>query len=470
MLENVITEHYVREVMPVERLFSWSPFSIVTLVARIKGQVSESALREAVAKAQRRHLNLQVRIMLDPDGNPWFTSEQAAEIPIKVVARRSADQWIQLVDESSRVPFQFDERPAVRFILVKGPEISELIILCFHILCDGLSLAYLARDLMVTLGDPLREVETLPDPVPITPHNIPQEVSLNPIAGYFIGRMNKKWEQEKVLFDQLDYEDLTAAYWMNYTHQVLPVELSEAQTEALVARCRKEEVTVNSALSAAFIGAQVVVQGEKPFHATVGVAASLRDRLPTPAGESMGFFAGVARMGFKYKKNAPFWDNARWFQRLAKSRINNKNLFQDLLTWCYLEPSILESLNFKRLGSLVPPHCERYQKLHAFSQRDDVVLSILKRGKMDSLERIIMGTAVTNLTRMDFPRTYGDLELDRLIMKPGGAFPMANANLVLGAVTCCGKLSLLIEYVEDNVDTLTMERIKDAAMDFLLSG
>jgi hypothetical protein len=228
-------------------------------------------------------------------------------------------------------------------------------------------------------------------------------------------------------------------------------------------------VTVNSALAAAFIGAQVVVQGEKPFHSTVGVAASLRDRIKTPAGESMGFFAGVAQMGYKYKKNAPFWDNARWFHRLAKSRINNKTLFQDLLTWCYLEPSILESLNFKRLGGLVPPHFERYQKLHSFSQRDDVVSAILKRGKMDSLDRIIMGTAVTNLTRMDFPRRYGDLTLDRLIMKPGGAFPMANANLVLGAVTCSDKLSLLIEYVADNVDSATMEKINEVAMDFLLS-
>lgn len=30
---------------------------------------------------------------------------------------------------------------------------------------------------------------------------------------------------------------------------------------------------------------------------------------------------------------------------------------------------------------------------------------------------------VTNLTRMDFPRKYGELELDRLIMNPGGAIP-----------------------------------------------
>lgn len=468
LLDNVKTKPYKRAITPIERIFLWSPFSIVTMVVRIKGDVGESSLRQAAAKVQQRHPNLRVRIVQDERGDPWFTTEGSGEIPIEIVPRESADQWVELVQQSCRIPFAFDERPAVRLILVRSPGVSELIILCFHILCDGLSLAYLARDLMEHLGDPGREAEILPDPMPIDMQSIPEEVSLNPIARYFIRRMNKKWEREKVRFDQADYEDLTATYWTNYTHQALPIELSEAQTAELLSRCRKEEVTVNSALAAAFIGAQVVVQGEKPFHASVGVAASLRDRLRYPAGEGMGFYAGVVRLGYKYQKNALFWQNARWFHRLAKSRINNKNLFQDILTWCYLDPTILESLNFKRLGGLVPPHLARYRKLHDFSKREDVVLSILKRGKMDSLDRIIMGTAVTNLTRMDFPGTYGDLELDRLIMKPGGAFPMVNANLVLGAVTVSGKLSLLIEYVEDNIDKETMARIKEVALDFLL--
>jgi len=255
---------------------------------------------------------------------------------------------------------------------------------------------------------------------------------------------------------------------MNYTHQVLSVELTEAQTSVLVDQCRKEGVTVNSALTAAFVGAQTKVQGENPFHSSIGVAASLRDRLQRPVSEVMGFYAGVVILNYKYKRSIGFWDNARSFQRKVKPLINNKNLFKDLLTWCYLQPEILESINFKKLGGLVPQHFSGHQKISDFSKRDDVVLSILKRDKMDSLERIFMGTAVTNLTRLDFPRKYGDLELDRLIMKPGGGFPLVTVNLVLGAVTTAGKLSLVIEYVEDNIDIGTMEKIKEEAMESLL--
>jgi NRPS condensation-like uncharacterized protein len=468
MSENQTLEEYKRKVTPIERSLSLSPFSIVTMVARIKGHVSESMLIHAVTQVRQRHPHLRVRIVEDSDHDLWFTSEGAGEIPVEIVPRESEDHWIKVYHKVCRVPFEFDARPAIRFILVQSPIESELIVLCHHIICDGLSLAYLARDLMVHLGDPIRQVERLPDPVPIGRDTIPQDVSIAGIAKFFIHRINKKWAQTRVFFDQEDYRTLHEAYWMNYTHQMLSIELSEAQTSALVDRCRQENVTVNTALTAAFVGAQTIVQGDRPYHSSMGIGASVRDRLRRPAGHVMGFYAGVVMPKCKYNVKTSFWENARRFHRKMVPLYTNKHLFQDLLTWCYLDPSILEAVNFKRLGDLVPPDSPRYEKLSAFGKREDVVLSLLKREKVDSLDRIFMGTAVTNLTRMDFPRTYGPLELDRLIMNPGGAFPLANVGLVLGAVTCSGKLSLVVEYAEQVVDTKTMERVKDKAMAFLL--
>ena len=45
---------------------------------------------------------------------------------------------------------------------------------------------------------------------------------------------------------------------------------------------------------------------------------------------------------------------------------------------------------------------------------------------------------------------------------------MVNVNLLLGAATCAGKLSLVIEFVEDNIDIGTMAKIREEAMGFLL--
>ena len=94
-------------------------------------------------------------------------------------------------------------------------------------------------------------------------------------------------------------------------------------------------------------------------------------------------------------------------------------------------------------------------------------MSTLKKGGIDSLNKIAMGTAVTNLMRMDFQKKYGARELGRLIMNPGGAFPLANVNLVIGAVTCAGKLRIVMEYAEETVDCRIMRKIKAKGMELL---
>jgi hypothetical protein len=322
---------------------------------------------------------------------------------------------------------------------------------------------------MVHLGDPAREAQVLPAPPPIDLNNLPGDVSQSRLVKFLINRMNRKWAEESVFFDQEDYTILTKAYWDNYHHQLFSIELSEAETSAFVARCKREEVTVNSALATAFGGAQSFVEGEQPYHAKFLVAANVRDRIPDPAGEGMGMYAGGVELKFKYDHKRSFWENARDFHQRAKPKFTNKNLFSDMLNWLYLEPTIFEAMNFKKLGGLVPSDSARYEKLSAFSQRKDVVSRMLQREDIESLETKRWGTAVTNLGRLDFPKTYGALELDRLIMQPGGGIPLANVNLVLGAVTCSGKLSLVVEYAEEAVNTGTMEKIKDKAVEFLLN-
>ncbi len=93
MSENPKLDKYERKVTHLERVFRRSPFSIVTMVARIKGSISESMLRDAVSKVQLRHPNLRVRIIEDEDRNPWLTSEEVKEIPVEVIPRESDDQW-----------------------------------------------------------------------------------------------------------------------------------------------------------------------------------------------------------------------------------------------------------------------------------------------------------------------------------------------------------------------------------------
>jgi NRPS condensation-like uncharacterized protein len=459
---------YERRVTSAERFFMYSPFSIVTLVARIKGNVTDEMLKNAVVKVQQQHALLRARIKYDDNHRQWFTSQDVQKIPIEIVPRTSENDWIKIHAEASKIPFEFETLPAIRFILIQSQEVSELIILCHHIICDGMSLAYLARDLMVHLGDPAREADVFPAPPAMDLDNLPSDVTQSGLVKFLINRMNQQWAEECVFFDQEDYQTLTKAYWDNYTHELFSIELSEDETSALVARCREEMVTMNSALTTAFGGAQSFVLGDKPYHQNFAVGTNLRDHLPNPPGEGMGYYAGAVELKFKYNHKRSFWENARKFHQDFQKKYTNKNMFGDILNWLYLDPTLMEAFHFKKLGKLVTKDSPRYEKLSAFSKEEDVVFRVLKRDKLESLERKYWGIAITNLGRLDFPKTYSALELDRMIMQPGGGIPLANVNLVLGSVTCSGKLSIVVEYTKEAVDTGTVEKIKDKAMAFLL--
>ena len=458
----------IRKVTPLERGFRWAPYAIVAVISRIKGTILESELRDAVSKVQQRHLYLRVGVVEDKDNIPWFTTDGIEEIPVNVYQRESENHWIDIYHQECKVPFEFAKKPAIRFILVQSAEVSELIVLCHHMICDGMSLAYLTRDLLTHLGNPTKEVEVLNDPKPMLLDDIPKEVKLNPIIKYLINKRNKQWPKDEIYFDQTNYEDLSEAYWNNYTHKMISVELSEAETSKLVNRCREEGVTVTTALTAAFVGAQRIVQGEKPYHSMMLIAGNLRKRLINPIGEVVGFYAGGAVPKFKYRTKDTFWKNARSLHKKLQPLYSNKKLFEGANIFLNLEPALRESATFKVLSQLIPSTASSYQKLSAFSKRDDITKSFLKRRKMDSLNNIVMGTAVTNLTRLDFPENYGKLVLDRLIMNPGSSASLGQVSLVLGAVTCVDKMSLILEYAEETVDISTMEAIKEKALELLL--
>ena len=448
-----------RPVAPAERFFTRSPFSIVTVVARIKGHVSETMLRNAVDRLRLRHANLRVRIIEDEQHAPWFTSEGAEEIAVASEPRDSDEQWLDVLERESRIPFAFDRRPAIRFVLLESDVRSDVVILCHHILCDGLSLAYLVRDLMVHLADPSREADALPDPIPIDLDTLPAEARPNALARALIGRMNRTWRRSPVFFDQQDYLDLSAAYWDRIHARTLAAELSEDETSALVDRCRRERVTVNSALTAALIDAQIFVQGIGANPSLLAIAANLRDRLPIDPGQAMGFYAGAARFKHRPDPRVDFWENARRLHRRATPLLRGRPVLRAPATWCLLDPAILEAMNFKKLGGLVSADAPRHRKLAAFARRPDVVRRLLRHEGMDCLDRISLGASVTNLGRLEFQRRYGDLELDRLLFQPGGAFPLTQVGLVLGAATCSSKLTLTLESAERRADAAVLHDV-----------
>ena len=45
-----------------------------------------------------------------------------------------------------------------------------------------------------------------------------------------ITKMNQKWQQNKVIFDEEDEDNLFRSFWDNYNLKIISVELNENQT------------------------------------------------------------------------------------------------------------------------------------------------------------------------------------------------------------------------------------------------
>ena len=127
---------------------------------RVNGFISEDRFRAAVEKVAKTHPLLSVRVHFNEKQEAYFTSIDAPEFPIKFCQRESDRQWFQEIKEQHRIPFNVEEGPLIRFILLNSQQISEFVIFCEHIICDGMSLAYLVKHMLQHLGDPAKE----PDP------------------------------------------------------------------------------------------------------------------------------------------------------------------------------------------------------------------------------------------------------------------------------------------------------------------
>lgn len=465
MNQNKFNTGRIRRLVGDERKFLWNPLSNVTIVTRIKGYVSSDKLRKAINKMKERHPLLSTRVVYDKDNIAWFHNDNIPEIPLRIVNRESDNQWQNELMYENRIPFNIFSGPLIRFVLVKSSQVSDFMVFCQHSICDGRALVYLIRDILTHTADPDMEIKPLSLPPMLSPEDlssyIPKKSIGRSIKNYMINRMNDKWRNDMVTFDQEDFENIHKVYWQWHKYRIEFMELSEDQTSNLVSKCRKHNVTVNSALSAAFLGAHYDICGSfKGKKRNVALPVDLRNHMDEPVGDVLCLYINRVMFSFDYSPKEDFWQNVKRFHNTVKKEIESTNLFESFFTLESLEPTILDALaSFGTLAGTVPKGFSRYEKLSSFAnKKKNIAIKLSKR-----FLRLSPGLIMTNLGKLDIPDVYGDMQIDKMFFAPSTdkRFP-----LVLGALTVAGKLILTINYVEES-RTDNMIKIRDRAVHYL---
>ena len=237
------------------------------------------------------------------------------------------------------------------------------------------------------------------------------------------------------------------------------MELSEGQTSNLISRCREHDVTVNSALSTAFLAAHYHISG--PFKGkkrNVALPIDLRGRMKVP--DVFCLYISRVIFQFDYNPKRNFWQNVKRFHDTATNNINSAFLFEPLLTIEQMDHTLIDAIaSFGILAETVPPGSTRYDKLSTFaSDKNNEAIKLAHR-----FLKLSPGTVMTNLGNFDIPVVCGDMQIDKMYFAPSTdeRFP-----LVIGALTVGGKLVVTLNYVEES-RIGEMKKIRDMALELL---
>ena len=161
-----ITRSFLRPLGPSEQYFwlsNQNGAKHFVIAAEIIGDATVEAWVSAV-EAQLRHPLLRISIQSGPDGPPCFHEHANIPIPLRIVPEENSVTWTVEMAKELATPILLNGAPLVRITVLRKSGGSTLLLSMHHSIADGLSSAFVIRDILEALsGKPLQPL-ALTDP------------------------------------------------------------------------------------------------------------------------------------------------------------------------------------------------------------------------------------------------------------------------------------------------------------------
>jgi hypothetical protein len=280
----------------------------IALVTCIEAPVDRGAFARAMEWLQCRYPLLAASLEV-AGGEPRFVTGHAPPISVTWTARRGPDDWRAPTAEQLATPFA-PEGPFIRFVVVAGPDATDVILCVSHMLVDGLSMAQIMADVIRALGDAASPAPASPDPVEdrgTLDERAPRAYRKRwfPFARHVLGQI------VGAPHDPARNARLAAGYHGRLKVDWITTVLAPADTERLRVKSRAEGTTVQGALTAAWALAVAEREGARFQRKRVAVHSpiNLRKLLEPPVeGEIGNFAAGTTTW---LPGDGALWDLAR---------------------------------------------------------------------------------------------------------------------------------------------------------------
>ncbi len=352
--------------------------------AKIRGAITLEGLIHALGKLQQKHPLLGVVIREDENGRPYFVSDtKIPPIPVQMIERRDDDHWQQVSATEWEYTFNVRKGPLARVIWLRSDDVSELLLVLPHCICDGTSILTLMRELLQVLDKP--ETVLIPYPSFESIHDfIPASLSSWKLQ-------LKLWLLSKMAVAVLALKT-RGQLPARGKHYMVRWKLDRVSTTALINACKIENTSPHAVFSIAFMEAHRHVMGDAS-HGKVICPVDIRRFIPEIKQDHLFAFAPIAELSIS-KIDGDFWVNARQLKTDLINAIERMDVRKLLLT----------SEHFHTVATRMVNFLKKNDGTH------DVTLS--------------------NMGKLDIPERYDTFELETLY-SPSAAFPWRNANTLV---------------------------------------
>lgn len=375
-----------RNLMMVERIMYVDPETPVNCVftAKIKGNIPEENFKAALEKIQQKHPLLRTRIDNSSQKYPFFIEEKDIEsIPIRIVERKTDEDWLQESEKEWFRLFKDEKKPLAQLVWIKGNDVSEILWVLPHCICDGTSLVTMMTELLTLLDDPAVELQ-------------PYEV-FSSVDDFLPLDFNMKKKKRKArfylvmarLFFLMQRKSKIRNLGKNY---VVHWKLNSDTTAQITEKSKAHGVSVHALLCSSFMQAFQEIQGKQAKGKVIS-PVDVRHFIPEIRQDHVFAFAPTVELSLK-KGNTDLMDNARQIKKDLVGKIEK-----------------MEARELLWMGEQMHPVAER-------------MISMMKSSKGGH------DVTLSNMGRINIPSDYKNFKVETVI-SPTVAFPWLNSNTLV---------------------------------------
>jgi NRPS condensation-like uncharacterized protein len=381
------------------------------ITANIIGAFRLEELQQALVKCQQRHPLLNVQIVLDKSEIPWF-KQGSVPIPVRVVERLDKHQWEREVEKELANPFNWDQAPLVRVVLLQGGNISDLLITCDHAIADGKSAVFLIRDILQAISLPGQPLIALPS-----------QPSYE--------QMLQKEDNPATFFEpSLSIPETRPKLPQNSRPRLHAWSMSESETLSIIDKCKKTKASVHAAICAAFL---LAIAEHYATSSTLKCLSPVDIRRFLSINDDFGYYFVAVATNHDIAPDTSLWDLAH---------------------------SVKTQLDQKTAPTEIFAHLPQLEKFMSASPNHQDVVAMMEAVNDNDI-------LVTNLGKLKIPQQYGELKLEAVY---GPALTgHIDQDLILAIATLGDQMFLTLVYPESDISLSKVKQLQQKAMDLLVA-